>query len=176
MTTATTPPVAFATAFAALMRELLGFIAARFLRNPRLAPLIPLLWTRLTTSIRRMHATMARIAAGRPPRTSGGNTPSPKPRPKLPTGYAWLLRELKHEAAYIRTRLETLIADPETAALLAANPAAQRLLNPIRHALGHDTPRLTPRPPRIRPPRPQREKRRLPHTLMPTRPSLRKSA
>ena len=175
MTPATTPHLAFATEFAAILRDLLAIIGARFLKNPRLAPLILTLWSRLSNAARRMHATMARIAHGRPPRTSGGKNQH-TPRPKLPTGYAWLLRELKHEAAYIRTRLETLIADPETAALLAANPAAQRLLNPIRHALGHDTPRLTPRPPRIRAPRPKREKRRLPVTLMPHRPRpIRKS-
>ena len=143
MTTATTPHGAFAQAFDALMRELLACVAARFLKNPRLARLIPILWNRLVVSIRRMHATMARIAVGRPPRASGGRGPR-KPRPKLPTGYAWLLRELKHEAALTRMHLETLLAEPGVAELLALAPTLQRLLNPIRRALGIGH---TPRPP-----------------------------
>ncbi len=193
MTTATTPHVAFATAFDVLMRHLLGVIAARFLKNPRLAPFILILWKRLVTSTRRMHAAMARIAQGRPPRTAPGKpraTPPAKPRPSLPRGFGWLLRELKHEAAIIGAQLETLIAEPEIAAILAANPSARRILNPIRHALGHGTPRPTrprvpraehaPRAPRAervpRPPRPRREKPARSVALMPCRrPFSRKS-
>ena len=181
MTPAATPHVAFATAFDALMRQLLGFIAVRFVKNPRLAPYILILWKRLVTATRRMHAAMARIARGRPPRTSTGKpraTPPAKPRPYLPQGFAWLLRELKHEGAIIGAHLETLIAQPEIAAILAANPGAQRILAPIRRALGHGTPRpprpRTPRPRAPRAPSPLHEKNPLPIPLEPSRPPPRR--
>ena len=176
MTPATTPHVAFATQFDALMRQLLGFIAVRFLKNPRLAPYILILWKRLVTASRRMQAAMARIARGRPPRTTPGKpraTTPAKPRPSLPRGFAWLLRELKHEGAIIGAHLETLIAQPEIAAILAANPSARRILAPIRHALGHGTPR-PPRPPAPPASRPLREKTRLPQPLPPSRPPPRR--
>ena len=135
----------FATRLAAILRALVALIARAYLRHPRAALIIP----RLQRTARVIAALMAGLAAGRAPRPDPRrNRQRPtKPRPKFPTAHGWLLADLKHEAALIRLHLETLLAEPGIADLLAARPHAARLLTPIRHALA-----LTPPP--TRPPRP----------------------
>ena len=177
MTTAATPPdprllaPVFAARFAALITQLIGFIALRLGRHPRLASLTPLFCNRLNRAARIIRATMARIAAGKRPRIDPRRnrqrpyTPRPHTlRPALPTSPAWLLRELKHEAALTRMHLETLLAEPGVAELLALAPTLQRLLNPIRRALGiGHTPRPAkpPPPPPAAKPQPEPAKSRL---------------
>ena len=74
-------------------------------------------------------------------------------RPKYPTEHGWLVADLKHEAAFYRTKLEDLLAEPGVAELLAAIPQIHRILNPIRSALALPThlprhiPRRHPAPP-----------------------------
>ncbi len=158
MTTATLPPELrllapiFAARFRALIVQLIGFIALRLGRHPRLASLTPKFCNRLNRATRIIAAAMARLATGR---RATGRAPRIDPRrnrvrpPRqtlpLPTAPGWLLRELKHEAALTRSHLETLLAEPGMAELLAYAPSIQRLLNPIRRALGiGHTPRAKP--------------------------------
>ena len=144
----------FAARFSALIAQLIGFIALRLGRHPKLASLTPLFCNRLNRAARIIAATMARLAAGKPPRLRRPEpnrirTSQDTARPKFPTSPGWLLRELKHEAAIIRAHLETLLAEPGIADLMAEAPTLQRLLNPLRRALGIGH---TPRP--VKPPPP----------------------
>ena len=155
---------AFAARFSALIAQLIGFIALRLGRHPRLASLTPRLCNRLNRAARIIANTMARIAAGthRAPRPDLRRNRLRAPRATaplpLPTSPGWLLRELKHEAALTRSHLETLLAEPGMAELLAEAPALQRLLNPIRRALaiGFEARPAKPQPPPpARAPQPQ---------------------
>ena len=96
---------------------------------------------------------MARFAANHlpKPRKPRPNRPHPeKPRATLPTGEAWLIRAIPHEAAAYGAQLESLLAEPATADLLAACPAAAGILRPLGRMLGLRA--LAPR--RVRPKRP----------------------
>ena len=148
----------FADSMSVLLRNLMALIAHALLRDPRRAPLIGLLCSRLNRAGQRLTALMARIAAGHTPRPA--RKPAARPtqtppialRPRLPSRKAWLLHAmqanpLRHEAACIASALDHLLSQPGIADLLAAHPAAQRILNPIRHFLGLPTTRK-PRPPR----------------------------
>ncbi len=151
----------FAARFSALIAQLIGFIALRLGRHPRLASLTPMFCNRLNRAARTITRMMARLARGRRPRidlrrnrarphTPRPPTPSPRiPAKGLPSSPGWLLRALKHEAALTRMHLETLLAEPGIADLLAEAPTLQRLLNPLRRALGigHNPPPVKPPPP-----------------------------
>ena len=163
MTTATLPPELrllapiFAARFRALIVQLIGFIALRLGRHPRLASLTPKFCNRLNRATRIIAAAMARFASGRTPRIDPRRNRVRTPRQTLhlplPTSPGWLLRELKHEAALTRSHLETLLAEPGMAELLAYAPSIQRLLNPLRRALGiGHTPRAKPTAPVPSPP------------------------
>ena len=158
MPTATTPPELrllapdFAARFSAIIAQLIGFIALRLGRHPKLASLMPRFCNRLNHAARIIANTMTRLATGKRPRIDLRRNRIRAPRTTLhlplPTSPGWLLRELKHEAALTRSHLETLLSEPGIAELLAEAPTLQRLLNPIRRALGigHE-----PRPPRAAP-------------------------
>ena len=166
MPTATTGPdlrllaPEFAARFSAIIAQLIGFIALRLGRHPRLASRTPRFCNRLNRAARIITALMARIATGKRPRIdlrrNRIRAPRTTPHLPLPTSPGWLLRELKHEAALTKSRLETLLAEPGMADLLAEVPTLQRLLNPIRRALaiGHEAPPAKPPPPPPPPPRP----------------------
>ena len=163
------PVQASAPALAALLVRiivpLIDLIARRFLREPRLIPLILPLCARISHARQRFERLMARLAAGRPPltRTFRGRAPrsappqSPTGRPRLPGGHGWLLRLLGHEVAAYASQLEAMLAEPAAAELLAQVPAAARILHPLRWILG-----FIPRAPRRRTVRPHRAKRRRP--------------
>ena len=146
-------------------RPLITLIARRFLREPRLIPLIIPLCTRINHARHRFERLMARLAAGRPPltRTFRGRAPrgatqqSPTGRPRLPCGHGWLLRPLGYEVAAYASQLEAVLAEPAAAELLAQFPAAGRILHPIRWILG-----FIPRAPRRRTVRAHRPPRRRP--------------
>ena len=70
-----------------------------------------------------------------------------------------LTRDLGYEAVGYASQLEHLLAEPGVADLLAAAPAAQRVLNPIRHMLGVGPAPHRPSSRRPRDPRPVPEKR-----------------
>ena len=145
----------FAARFSAIIAQLIGFIALRLGRHPRLAALTPRFCNRLNRAARIIAATMARIAAGthRAPRPDLRRNRVRAPRTiaplALPTSPGWLLRALKHEAAITRIHLETLLAEPGMAELLTAAPTLQRLLNPLRRALaiGFEPRAVKPKPP-----------------------------
>jgi hypothetical protein len=158
--TPTPPPVqAFAPDFSRRVRLILttlaALIARRFLREPRLAALIVPLWSRLQRAARRFERLMLGLAAGRlpKPRRSGPTGPH-RSAGALPTGRGWLVRALGPEAAACATQLETLLAEPAAAELLALAPTARRILRPIARmlAIGAFAPRR--RPARATPPAP----------------------
>ena len=151
--------MSFADSMSVLLRNLMALIAHALLRDPRRAPLIGLLCSRLNRAGQRLAALMARIAAGHTPRPA--RKPAARPtqtppialRARLPSRKAWLLHAmqanpLRHEAACIASALDHLLSQPGIGDLLAAHPAAQRILNPIRHFLGLPTTRK-PRPPQL---------------------------
>ena len=136
---------------APLLRALAILITYRFPRHTRLAPLVAPLHAYLTHLARRLAATLARIATGRPPRTRRRTTPATPRTPqfRLPAGKGWLIRALPNEAVIFRGSIETLLAAPEIAALLAEHQAARRLLAPLRRALADEQPKIrrkTPSP------------------------------
>ena len=144
--------------FGAILAGLATLIARAFLKHPRAALIMPL-WRYFTHTGRRFDRLMAHIAAGRLPRKSRlGRVRPPAtvlPTPRVawrPTTRAWLITDLKHEAAFFRGQLEALLADPAAAQLLATHPAAARLLRPLCHMLALDRPGPAP------PPRPSRAK------------------
>ncbi len=136
-----TPLAAFAADFSRrfglILAALAALVARRFLRQPRLVTLIVPLWNRLNRAARRCERLMARLAAGRlpRPRRAGRNGPHPVGA-TLPRGRGWLVRALGPEAAADATQLESLLAEPAAAGLLALAPSAGRILRPIAHMLG----------------------------------------
>ena len=152
-----------------ILAALAAIVARRFLREPRLVALIVPLWNRLNRTASRFERLMARLAAGTlpAPRRAAARRVRPLPVPRragLPTGRGWLVRALGPEAAACASQLEHLLAEPGVAELLAAAPAARRVLGPLRHMLGvgpaprrqaarHPAPAPCPREPRPLPPR-----------------------
>ena len=150
----------FAARFAIIMLGLAKIMAIRFDRHPRFKPLAFIIWNRFVSTHRRFTAIMTRLAAGRAPRVNPSRdrvrTRTSTTQPKIPNTNGWLGLELKHEAAIWRARLEALLAEPGMAELLAASPALNLILNPIRIALGMptDPPRHVPPTPPPPPPPP----------------------
>jgi hypothetical protein len=137
-----------------ILTNLALLVAAHLIRHPRHHRVTNALWGYLNRTARRFGRLMARIAAKGPrkPRPSRPHAPRPgrvRPTP-LPTGYAWLLRAIPNEAACLASQLNAVLAEPGTADLLAACPAAARMLRPLGRMLGMES--FAPR--RIRPKRP----------------------
>ena len=141
--------------FGAILAALAALIARAFFCHPRAAMMLPLCRYFVHTA-RRFDRLIAHIAAGRLPRKSRpGRTPRPSALPRaapFPRTHAWLITDLKHEAAFFRHQIEALLAEPASAQLLAAHPAALRLFRPLCHMLALDRPGPPP------PPRPSRAK------------------
>ena len=149
-----TPLAAFAADFSRrfglILVALAALVARRLLRQPRLVTLIVPLWNRLNRAARRCERLMARLAAGSPSRRRDGSAAAGRlPRPRrpgrsfphpvgatLPGGRGWLVRALGPEAAAYAAQLESLLAEPAAAELLALTPSAGRILRPIAHMLG----------------------------------------
>jgi hypothetical protein len=170
--------------FAAAIRGLRDSVSARLNETRVPAPLRTLIRARLSALILRFTAIVARAqqppANPRPPRirdrTQDPTRAAPPgdslPRDSLPRDHAWLLRMVPattnsvNAAAYGRAEIQTLLADPAMRALIAATPAAGRLLRPLCHMLGLPVPpelRLPKRPRRPRvttAPHPPRQPRR----------------
>ncbi len=118
-----------------ILLGLAGLVAARFLRNPRLVGLIGPLWRRLTHVALRVEQAMVRPARVPAVRVRGVRG-APNVRGQLPTGRAWLVRELGWEAAGFGGQLDALLAEPGMAAVVAGVPAVGRVLRPICRMLG----------------------------------------
>ena len=140
-----------------ILAALLALIALRCRREPRLAVVLTQLWTYLNRAAQRFERLMARLAAGelqKPRQSDAPSSASPHPggphsKPALPTGRAWLIRVLGHEAAAYASQLQFLLA--EAAELLAQAPTAQRILRPITRMLAIGAFVLRPRPVRAAP-------------------------
>ena len=147
-----------ATRFCAILRDLRAVIAAHMARDPLRVPLFTLLWTRIGRTARRFETLFAKWQAGRLPipRPSRAGQPrrSRDPQPGLPRGRAWVVAQIGYHAAGHASQLQHLLADPDMAEFLRAVPQAGRILRPLSHMLGIDTPpslRLPARPARPRP-------------------------
>ena len=85
-------------------------------------------------------------------------TPAVPDRPKLPTGFGWLIK--RSRVAFGRSQMEYLLAQPDMQELIAAVPPIAHHLRPICRMLGVKPPpglfpprRKSRRPPRETPPR-----------------------
>ncbi len=146
--------------FGVILRNLAALIARRFLHHKLHAAFIIPLWRHLTQAALRLDRLRARLAAGKllPPRPRARNHSGPHQKPLFPTTPAWLINALGAEAAIYAAQLDSLLADPATADLLACT-AGRRTLAPIRRMLGLAPARPAasrqPAPPRRQPPRPE---------------------
>ena len=138
--------------FGVIVAALAALIARAFLRHPTRAALIVPLWRYLTRTARRFDRLMAHIAAGQlPPKRRPGTRSGSRAVP-LPSTRAWLVIALRHEAAAFASQLQSLLAEPEAAGLLATTPAAGRLLRPLCRMLGlpaAGSPKAPGRPPTL---------------------------
>lgn len=136
---------------AVILLALAALVASGFLKDPRRVGLITPLWTRITRAARRFARAMAHLAAGTAPRPSrpGRGSAGGKPPAPLPSGRAWLVVALRHNAANFASQLNHLLSEPQAAALVAASPQAARILRPLCHILGI-TPACVPLLPRRR--------------------------
>ena len=93
-----------------------------------------LLWSRLQRAIARF----ARLAAGAPPPRQRKNPARParvRNAPDLPRRRGWLLAPVP-EATAAASQLRAFLAEPETRALIAAEPRLGRILRPLCRTLG----------------------------------------
>ena len=164
--TAADPPVTLNQRIALIIRRLAEVVGVRAHFERTLLPLMILLSLRLSSLQRRFNALTARIAEGRPaPRRGKSRAGRPRPRPlapkpvlRLPSKFGWVTNLLGADAVYFRNQLEEMLhKDPELAALIAAEPAAGRILRPLCRLLAIPlipALRLPPRPaPKPRPSR-----------------------
>jgi len=143
-----------AARFALIIEALCRAIAARSARHRLAGPILLLLWSRLRRTAARFARLAARIDAGLPPvarhRPAAPRPPRVRPKPRLPEGFAWVVR-LVPEAACSASQLQHLLEDPQVAALIEAAPPMGRLLRPLCRMLGvRPPPGLTPPPPPVR--------------------------
>lgn len=124
--------------FGVIMAGLAALIARRFLRMPHLMRFTLLLWGRLNRAVRRFHRALTQgPGAVRAARVRGPRGDVARVRKlALPTGRAWLVRELGWEAAGFGGQLDALLAEPGMAAVVAGVPAVGRVLRPICRMLG----------------------------------------
>lgn len=122
---------------------------------------------RMVTLLRRLHTgTMPRLRkplAGAA-REAARQRVRKSPRIRLPRRHAWLAGEIGWAGRGAAAQIEHMLNQPETAALIAASPQAQRMLRPFCHMLGlavAAVPQLPrrPRAPRARDARPRKPRR-----------------
>ena len=139
--------------FGVILRALHALIAAAFLRDPRHLHLIWPLCNYIDRTLQRLERVIARAVAGtlRPSRPGRTAEPTSARAPaRLPRRRAWLVEKLGYHAAGFGSQLNHLLNEPETKAIIAATPQAQRLLRPLCHLLGI-TPDCIRKPPAPRP-------------------------
>ncbi|WP_287986900.1 hypothetical protein [Acidiphilium sp.] len=95
-----------------------------------------LLWSRLQRAVARF----ARLAAGAPPprprqRSNLARPARARSAPDLPRRRGWLLAPVP-EATAAASQLRAFLAEPETRALIAAEPRLGRILRPLCRTLG----------------------------------------
>ena len=140
--------------------------------EPTLAVLMHRQASRTISKIERM---LARFRTGRlwrvtQRRAVPGRRAPGKPAARLPRRFGWLVLAGKHHAACFGTQLQTVLATPDMAELLAASAQAKRVLRPLCRALAVELPWVIDRTektrpetkPRIRKPRVKPEPFRIP--------------
>ncbi len=148
------PPTTPLERFVRIIDGLCFAIAARGAGGVLTVPLFFLLWQRLRRMATRATRAAARLAAGVPPavpRRRAAPRPARPSPPRLPRGFAWVVRVVPGTAVY-GAHLHALLADPLMAPL-AAVPSVRRMLNPLCRMLGVPTP--PPRQPRCASARPE---------------------
>jgi hypothetical protein len=143
-------PPDFTRRLGVILACLVALVAQRFVRDPfQVAMNVPL-GTFIKLVAQRLDRAFARLAAGIVPRPRAAKPHAGGAHVKsvFPTRRGWLTAVLGSEGAAYACQLEHLLAEPETAAALAASLTAQRILAPLRHMLGYAPPR--PRRPRVR--------------------------
>ncbi|MCX7381723.1 MAG: hypothetical protein NT133_09990 [Alphaproteobacteria bacterium] len=130
--------------------------------NPNPKPPVPglVIWAYLIRVRARFLRLMPLLLAGAPPkvwprRASRERGERKTPRLRLPGRKAWLGSEIGWWGRGFGLQIEYLFNDPETAALIAGSPQAQRLLRPLCRMLGLTVPAIPPLPARPRKPRPK---------------------
>ncbi len=141
-------PQSPAERLAGLIDGLCKAVAAHGVRGLLTAPLLLLLWSRLSRMAVRARRLAKRMAAGEPlstrrPNAAPRSAPS-RPYIRLPRGVTWLVRAVPATACGAAT-LQFLLADPDMAAV-ADFPPMRRLLRPLCRMLGVRPP-PTPKPP-----------------------------
>ena len=155
----TTPPAA-ADRFALIIGGLSRAVATQH-RVGLSGLLIIAIWSRLIRIATSFAALAARVRAGtlpaprRPASRPASSRPAPSSpppshpvSPRMPSGFAWLIPLVPHEAAGFGSQLAHLLTDPEMTALVSAHPGMGRILRPLCRMLGVAT------PPALRPVRP----------------------
>ena len=133
--------------------RLLGFFHAYIARSLTRLATLHAAWRAGT--IRPSRARATRINA---PQTGALPPPPHLPPLRLPRGHLWLIKQVQ-ATAIGQGQLQSILADPDFTAFIAAVPRAGRILRPLCTALGLEHPaplRLPPRPRKPRPPRPPR--------------------
>ena len=153
---ANSPAARFLLALSAILEDTRAVIAHDFYKHPVRGGIIVAVCTLLRAAHRRVGRILARLAAGKPPITRRFIQRKPLAAPRrpslLPRANAWLLRDLGFRVAVHASRLESLLAQPGVAALIAQDPAIGRILRPVRRMLGSIPPKpRAPRPPKPRP-------------------------
>ena len=153
------------------LKVTLGLIAHR---DARVRALLTLTWYRIHRTINRFERLVTLWQSGKlpkpRPRAARAKRPAPTtPKPRLPSGQAWLVRRLQdHHVNTRASQLQHFLANTEELQdFLAAAPQANRLLRPLCRMLGVPPP--VPLPPRVQAARPARPLK--PRRARPPRPS-----
>ena len=135
--------------FGVIMAALAVVVAQRFVRAPALVALNVPLWSWLSRTVQRFARLVGQRAVGRPAvvraarASSARRETAPRARGlRLPSRRGWLLHTLGWEVAVYGSQLETLLAEPDMQALLAARPGMARLMRPLCRMLGVAAPGL----------------------------------
>ena len=174
----TTPPLTLTDQIALLIDGLRKALGAAADRTRTHGPIWLLAWIRLQRIRNRWVAYVAKYRAGtlrpvavrvRPPRPQRYGPPAPRPALRLSGKFGWMVT-MAPETSPFRSGIEQLLADPETAAMLAIAPQLGRTLRPLCHMMRIKPPFALPRrprPPRKKPapppPEPHPEMFRWPH-------------
>ena len=113
-------------------------------------------WARISRARQRLTRLLANFAAGRLPRPhtpQPGKKGGPPPALYIPQSYAWLVARIGYRAAGFGAKIDYLLREPETQALLATAPpeflkSFGRTLRPLCRLLAVDLPKellLSPR-------------------------------
>ena len=135
-----------------ILAALVALISWRLLCQPRLAALIVPLGARLNRAAQRFERLMARLAAGALPKPhASGRHDGPRSANTIPTGRGWLVVALGSQGAAYAFQLQTLLAEPAAAELLARAPTVQRIIRPLARMLAFGAFANRPRPARAAP-------------------------